>query len=286
MKKLFMLFAIMATVCTASAQKERMWIDYFSFSTRDGHAHVNNLRNQVITGMSATERLIFIDVDTESALMIEESRRSKEGAMFDEVARMGKMKVLGAHYILSGNIDAISIDKKIIEDKKIVYFNARVKFTLKVTRVEDGSILASESFSITGGGQRLGKNPEMAVVNTVSLAKDRMKRFIDNTFPLSGSVVEMKSEKKGKMEACYINMGSAHGLSAGQFLKVYQIKMIAGRESKIEIGQLKLDVVVAADLSDCKVSKGGDLILKAFLAGDKLEVQTIARSGLGGALGL
>ena len=55
--------------------------------------------------------------------------------------------------------------------------------------------------------------------------------------------------------------------------------MIAGKEAEINVGNLKVDEVVAGDLSDCSVTKGGKEIMTAFKAGSELRIKTRKDSG-------
>lgn len=279
MKKFFTLLTMLAIIGVANAQKERLLIDYFTVSNRDDFTNASQMRNQVITGIQSTNRLICIDVDSEKTLVIEESRRYSESAMGDQTARIGEMKRLGANYVLSGNVDNITTEQHTSSYDNSIYYTAEITFTLKITKTEDGSLLGSESIRVSGGGLLSSRatTREKALSNTNSAIKTRMKRFVDVYFPLEGTIAEIKEEKKGKMISCYISLGSDHGIDNGQLLNVFRIQQIAGRASRIEIGKLKVETVVAGDLSDCKVSKGGDVILKAFASGDPIVVETAAR---------
>ncbi|MFR9671721.1 MAG: hypothetical protein SNI72_02295 [Rikenellaceae bacterium] len=280
MKRILLLFVCLATFFTASAQKEKLLIDYFTFTSKAHFTNVSAIRNQIITGIQATSRLTVIDVDTEQSLKIEESRRMSEGALADYDIRMGEMKRLGADYLLSGNVDGVTVtrsESKSSDGKVTVMYSAKVAFTLKATNVADGSLRASETFSVGSG--LLGAEPSEANAgaNSVKAISSKMRKFIDTHFALEASIVEMKEAKKNKMVSCYIDLGSDHGLASGQTLDVFRIQMIAGSESKIEVGSLKLEAVLAGDISECKVSKGGEEIYKAFQNGDKLVVRSTVR---------
>ncbi len=292
MKKfLLFLVAVMTMVSTATAQeakfeKKRVLIDYFS---RPNNPHtvkyVNQIRNQVISGISATKRLVVIDVDSESTLKIEESRRSSEAAMGDDVARTGEMKKLGANFALFGSLDGVVIEKKKTDDGKIFY-TAKITVSLKAVNLGDGSTHVSETLAMVGGGSLLGagSTPEKAISGAIGAIKGKMETFIDLHFPLLGKIVEVKDQKKGKLQSAYIDLGSLHGVSKGQYVVVSAVKTIAGRKSQVELGRMKVDEVVAEDLSLCKVTKNGEEMLKAFSDGQELVVKTIKDAGIGGLL--
>lgn len=291
-KKLLLLVAFVAIVCTAGAQegKKRMLVDYFTKSSSVRANLADPVRNQVISGILKTNRLIVIDVDGEASLKIEESRRTSEEAMGDSAARLGETKKLGANYLLSGSVDLLSTEKKIHENKdsgkKTTYYVAALTFTLKVISVADGSVYASETYKVSGGGYLLGagSTEQKAVDGAVSLVGDKMETFIDIYFPLIGEIAELKDAKKGKLNTCYITIGSVHGVAKGQYVEVSKITQIAGRTSTVVLGRMKIDSVVAEDLSECNVTKGGKEIYEAFQNGDKLVVKTIKDAGIGGLI--
>ena len=111
MKKLSMLLLAICAGISALAQKPVVVVDYFtSPSCKD--ASVSALRSEVIAGLSETGRVNLIDVESESALVLEANRRSSELALEDQTARMGAMKTLGANYIITGVASKIGSDKK------------------------------------------------------------------------------------------------------------------------------------------------------------------------------
>lgn len=57
-------------------------------------------------------------------------------------------------------------------------------------------------------------------------------------------------------------------------LIVYAVRTVAGRESRSEIGTLKVEEVQGEDLSLYKVTHGGDKIKQAIDAGEVLIVTT------------
>jgi hypothetical protein len=66
------------------------------------------------------------------------------------------------------------------------------------------------------------------------------------------------------METCLITLGSDFGLEKGQRLEVSCIEKVAGRDVTKVIGQLTITEVMADDLSQCKVTKGGETLLTKF----------------------
>lgn len=292
MKRFLLLLSLVMVTFSTSLQaqesnnleKKRVLVDYFSTLRNPMcQRYLGQVRNQVISGISATGRLVVIDVDSEETLKVEESRRMDKSAMGDELARVGEMKKLGANFGLFGSLDNIVVERKKTDDGK-VYYNATISVTLKAVRVDNGSLHGSDIFSIYGGGIGSGTTEDKAVTSAVSAIRGKMETFVDKYFPLNGTIVEVKEQKRGKLISCYIDLGTALGVSKGQYVKVMAIRSIAGRESKIELGRMKVEETIAADRSECKVTKNGDDIFEAFNAGDPLVIETIKDAGLGGAL--
>ena len=101
-----------------------------------------------------------------------------------------------------------------------------------------------------------------------------MDDFVDDTFPIEGTLlkVEELNKKKNKAQTVYIDLGSARGVVAGQKFSVFLETDIAGEVARTEIGSLNAEEVLSANRTLCKVTKGGDAVLKAVNEGQKLIV--------------
>ena len=78
---------IFASVCAfASAQKSVVIIDYFTNSSSVSKSDADMLRAKVIDGINAINRVNLIDVESESTLTLEASRRNSEMALEDKTA--------------------------------------------------------------------------------------------------------------------------------------------------------------------------------------------------------
>ena len=75
MKKFSMLLLAVCVSVSAFAQKPVVIIDYFT-SPSCTEAGVSALRSQVIAGITETNRVNLIDVESESSLALEANRRS------------------------------------------------------------------------------------------------------------------------------------------------------------------------------------------------------------------
>lgn len=283
MKKIFISLLGMCLCVSAFAQKPVVVVDYFTTASCTA-AGVSALRSQVIAGLSETNRVNLIDVETEASLTLEVGRRASELALEDQTARMGQMRVLGANYLISGVVSKMGADKKTMEDGK-VYYTGNVVYSLKVVNAEDGTLIGAETYTYADLTGATGSTPEEATVNTLKKAQRSMKVFVSKYFKVEGTVVEMGEMKGGKPKNCYISLGSEDGIEKGQRCEVFAVKRIAGREARTMVGVVVVDEVVAADLADCKFVSGAKEIVDAFQAGQELVIVTKEKADILGKAG-
>lgn len=275
MKKIILsVLAVCAGIC-AFAQKPVVVVDYFHYSPNVTEAGVAAVRSAVIAGIDAVNRVNLIDVESEATLMMEANRRNTELAMEDKTARVGAMKTLGANYVITGNVAKVGADFNKSDDGSS-YYNGNIVFSLTVVNVEDGTVVGTKNVTYSGLTGNVGSTSDEAIVSTLARVKQTMDNFVNEHFKLSGQVVEMKeaSKKGDAAKSLYVSLGSDVGVAKGQLLDVFEVKSIAGREAETNVGSVKVDEVVAGDLSECSVIKGGKEIMTAFQKGNELRVKT------------
>lgn len=272
MQKTIILLAslCLASLCfsiSAAAQKPVVVVDHFTGSScRKGD--LANLRNQVIAGIHETGNVNLVDVESEKVLAMEAERRSSESALADETARLGVMKTLGAQYVISGTASKLGSDKK-----RSDYYTGNVSFSLKVTNVEDGTLVGAETYTYSNMAGGSGTTADAALYATLDEVKRAMAEFVSKYFRTSGAIVELDEIKNGKLKTCYINLGSDNGVEVNQEFTVKEVKMIAGVEGIETVGKVKVETIVAGGMAKCKIAAGPDEILKAFQAGHELRVE-------------
>ena len=267
MKKQFSLLAALCICLCAAAQKHVVVVDHFTASSCK-QSDLINLRNHVISGINEIGTVDLIDVEAEEALSVEATRRSNESALADETARLGVMKTLGAHYLLTGTASKLGADRK-----QSNHYTGNVAFTLKVVNVEDGTLIGAETYQYSNLAAGSSQTADGALQATLALVKNSMSVFASKYFKANGVIVELGEMKGGKLKTCYINLGSASGMEVGEDLLIHEIKMIAGVQAREEVGKLKVETVLADGLSKCKVVSGADKVLEAFQAGHELCVE-------------
>lgn len=267
MKKAYILFVAICLCMSAAAQKPVVVVDSFTSSSCKA-SDLINLRNHVIAGIYQTGSVNLIDVEAESTLAMESERRSSELALADQTARIGKMKTLGADYVLTGTASKLGADRK-----RSDHYTGNVVFTLKVVNAEDGTIVGAETFQYSDLLAGSAASADGALYETLAKVENAMAAFVSKYFKMQGAIVEMGEMKNGKPKTCYVNLGASYGLEPGEELIVHEVLMIAGIEGREEVGRLKVEAVVADGLSRCKIASGADKILAAFQAGHDLCVE-------------
>ncbi len=287
MKKIILFVAIFIaasfTVANAQVERKTLVIDYFKCDIRL-EPHIDDIRNQVIEGVYNTKRMEIVDANNEASLHLETPQKFMDDYI-DAVERLEFTKQMGASYILRASIDNLNVERGKSESGNI-HYNSELTLTINFLDANTGMLHGTKTVKCYGGGSLLGAGTteKKAISGAISVVGDKMKRIIDQFFPLKGTIVEVKEIKKDKLISCYIDLGSGHGIDKGQYIKVSKITTIAGRQSEIEVGTMKIEASVAEDLSECKVTKGHAEIYKAITDGNGIAVETIKARGLMGGL--
>lgn len=271
------LLCLCGFVLTLSAQEENekavVYVEYFSNPKGLDRGLVEVLRNNMIQGIQETNRVVLVDVASQSSLANEETRRKVESAMADVTARTAEMRTLGAQYIITGEVTSMATTRQTLSSGS-VYYKGSVHWTIKVIDAATGTLKATKSFAHEGLTGSTGDTQNAAIASTCSYAKISMEDFVDDTFPIEGLIlkVESTSKKNDKAETVYIDLGSSRGIAKKQKFTVYLEVDIAGELSRKEIGSLSAQEVLSAKRTLCKVTKGGDKVLEAVKEGQKLVV--------------
>lgn len=257
-------------VCGVNAQegqpvkgKEVVCIESFTYPSDIGSNVVTSLRNKVIEGINAMDRVKLVDAESDPILRGERERRSQESAINDENSRMESMKTLGAKYVISGHIVSMEAVRSVDSNGRVSYSGA-VVYQLKVYDLANGTIVATKDFNQSGLTGGVGSTKMEAIIGSFDFCKLNMERFVDDVFKIVGKIEEMSEVKKDEAKAVYINLGEDRGIQKGQKFEVYTERQVVGRTTKKLIGELQVEAVEAGDLSLCKVKKGGKEIFAAI----------------------
>ena len=114
----------------------------------------------------------------------------------------------------------------------------------------------------------------MAVDNAVARLSRLVTKFFDGMYPLTCQIIERGGIKNDKQKQVYIDLGSAHGLTTGQTLAIYTIRMIGGKEARSQVARLRVKQIEGDEVSFCKVLSGGKDLKIALDEGLDLIVET------------
>ncbi|MDN0052458.1 CsgG/HfaB family protein [Bacteroides caecigallinarum] len=256
---LLLFFALFVNAQESKYRKPVVVVNYFNKSSEIKSGDCELARNAVLSSLSNYPRLRVIDVETEASIDQETKRRLKEEALADELARSGQMKQLGADYILEGFVSKLETQRKTDSEGKVSY-KGQMAYTIKVVSTENGTVAFSNNYTASSGSCDTEAEARTKALKDAAVTCE----MIEAVFPLNGILVDQDyTEKKGKMKTCYVTLGSIHGVVEGVFLDVRKSKNIASRTVYEEVGILKVEKVLADDLSECSVVSNGKEILEA-----------------------
>lgn len=150
---------------------------------------------------------------------------------------------------------------------------AEVMLTLKDAKTHE--IVANPSFKGQDSSGSSYSTSDKAIQDALNRLSNRITAWLNNYRPLRANILEGAAAKKDKQKEVYIDFGSSEGAFEGLHMGVYEVKTVAGRKAKSQIGKLKIEAVEGDDISRCKVQSGGKDIKAALDAGQKLVVMSI-----------
>lgn len=164
-----------------------------------------------------------------------------------------------------------SLGTRIDLKKTVKYYTGFVAVTLSLKNVLTNEIVTSPKFSeeYTNYGDITA---ESAVNKAIGYITVDVARYLNSTFPVSGSIIEHTGTKNDKQKEVYINLARNWGIPKGEKMSVYAVKTIGGKEARKNIGTIKVDEVMGDEVSLCKVIKGGSVIKAALDGGEKTVV--------------
>lgn len=286
-----MLICICATF-NAFAQKQSegkpsVFVDYFYHPSNVPESWIEALRNKVLEGLQETQRVIITDVDSEAALKLEKSRREEgELSAGGDANRLSTMSKLGANYLIQGVVTSFSTEYKKSSSGDSHWYTASVNYTIKVINPKDGTTIASENFKHgnTITEMSTGNTEDEAAVDITKFARKDMRELVNEAFKLNGTIIEINESKGDEAKQVYISLGSSHGVTPKGSFKVFVLRTVAGRASRKEIGELKVNAIEGEDLTLCDVKKGGKEIKEAMEAKQTIEVEVFHKASLGSKL--
>lgn len=158
--------------------------------------------------------------------------------------------------------------------KKLAYANV----SIQLVDDTDGHVAWQGNIDDNDYTGSMSTDPMENVLKTIG---GRLTRVLDELFPhvaprpsAEGVVTAVASEKKEKVTAVYVDMGTDQMLKSGDSLVIYLQKNVGGNIGITQIGTASVSEVQGPTLSLCKIKKGEKDIYSALQAGDVLVVKT------------
>lgn len=176
--------------------------------------------------------------------------------------------------IVDGIINYISITRelKMASNKRdrVPQFYAQIGLTLNVKDAVTGTVINSQVFEVNKSGWSWVNSNDTAIKKALESLRKKVGKYYDTAYPYTAHILERGVEKKDKQKELYIDLGAIHGLQEGTHFDVYIIGSIGGKETRKQIGRLKVKSIEGDEVSLCKVSSGGKDIKAAIDAGQNL----------------
>ena len=279
MRKLIMTVALMATMTVANAQNEAdnmlqnvsvMELDYMiKEAPKSELGTVVGAVLDVLADQTTSEEPGYSDALRASVIMALSNVRRFTVTDGRQVAPNDETNI-----IVDGTINYISITRelKLASNKKdkIPQFYAQIGLTLNMKDAVTNNVINSQVFEVNKSGWSWVNSNDTAIKNALETLRKKVEKYYNIAFPYTARVLERGVEKKDKQKELYIDLGAAHGLQEGTHFNVYVIGSIGGKETRKQIGRLKVKSIEGDEVSLCKVSSGGREIKAAIDAGQKL----------------
>lgn len=282
MKKILTVVAMLVMAISASAQEESnegglmdLFVEKFVNKGEVNDIIVNNLRQEIMSGITNSGRVNVTDVSTYEGSDLPTQKHD----------RLNALKSEKFDFLLEGTLNSVLQQKSVSKDGT-THYEAVINYTLVLTDVESGVMLKSDTFK---DSWNIGGTADEAVLKAIEKAGDRMKKYVNDNFKVE-AVIEALDEvdlKKKSVKTCYVSTGSDMGIEKGQIFEVFANVEIVNKQVRKKIGELKADEVMSGEMTHCSVKSGGPEIKEFFDKGIKLSVVSRAKKdplGLGGII--
>lgn len=153
-------------------------------------------------------------------------------------------------------------DKGKVRKETTTRYDATVNVTLTLTWAD--GVAETHNFSATGFANLALSTAETALDMAVYNLGEKIAKFYNTMYPIAGNIVERGNEKKDKQKEVYLDVGAMNRVEEDMHFRVYIIGNVAGRETRKEVGKLKVKEVLGDDICLCKVQSGGKDIKAAL----------------------
>ena len=182
-------------------------------------------------------------------------------------------------YLVTANLTDIAASRKLkTYDRKDskgreyketkTYYGAVVTVALDFKNLNTGEITTS---TISGrcSEYSVAKSADEAIRTALNELAGNIYSYYNDVYPIRANIIERGTEKKDKTKELYIDVGSRF-VGEDVHFDVFVVGQVAGRETRKQIGRIRIRETLGNDISLCKVQKGGKDIKAAFDRGDAI----------------
>ena len=169
--------------------------------------------------------------------------------------------------ILDGTVNYISTTRELrtnSDKKKVPEFYAQINVTLNLKDAQTGTVINGHTFDVNRTSWSWFNSVDTAIKDALEGLRSKVTRFYNSAYPYTAHILERGTEKKDKQKELYIDLGAQHGLREGTHFDVYIIGSIGGKETRKQIGRLRVKDIEGDEVSLCKVTSGGKDIKAAL----------------------
>ena len=292
MKKIFYLMAaVLCCAISASAQDAqdgknrtyRITLGNVQYAHHDEKLSTGETLGKVLSGVltGKTEvQATKYEGDVKNAIVkgLSGAHRSRynDGLLqLDDIVKEGNLVADAVITNIQAKSDSRTWKDKDGKTQVTTSYKGLVEAMLTLKDAKTGEIVTNQTFNGFGMGNSSYSDSDKAIRDAIGYLSNRITGWLNMYRPLQANIIEGAAAKKDKQKEVYIDLGSSEGAYVGLHMGVYEVKTIAGREAKSQIGKLKIEAVEGDDISRCKVQNGGKDIKAALDAGEKLKVISI-----------
>ena len=155
-------------------------------------------------------------------------------------------------------------------------YKASVAFQMKIVDVATG--LSTEATSFEGKASDECLSPESAVTMAMMSIQDKISDYFRFNFPVTGKLMKILEEEKGKAEVVLLKAGKKYGVKIGDKFTVESIEELDGELLPTTLGIVTVIALKGDAYSECKVGKkDGKAIYDSFNANKRIKCSLIVK---------
>lgn len=246
--------------------------------------YLPSIKQFVTSAFQNTKRFTILNRSSSDALLKEKDLTSGPEYFLNKVKT--DFKKVGAKYIVTGNMDRMSVEK-ITSSQNLVSYRAAFSFFINIIDPATNTLVASKQIEVSDGDGFFGgitsTSPAAAIDNALKKISDKIENFIKIDFPYEPvKVVEILSETSSKVEKVLVAAGSGYGLANGDKVEIFTPTEVEldGKKTTREkfLGEAKIEKVEDASFSICKITKGGEEMKQASTKGQVLMCKIVIKN--------